>query len=146
MSIDRYDFGGLLFTFTYKYNRLLRKFCADSGLYMGQPRILALLRDNPGCTLSELSELAGIGMPSLSVSVRNLKKSGLLRYGDNGHTRGREMFITEEGLAKLNHFNIEFDSFLQTFQAELGPERASVFNEELYNMQQFISRYSHQED
>ena len=141
MSVDRYDFGGLLFSFTYKYNRLLRKFCSDSGLYLGQPRILALLRDNPGCTLSELSELAGVGMPSLSVSIRNMKKSGLIRYGDDAHTRGREMFLTEEGLSKSDNFNREFDAFLSSFLSELGDDRAGVFSSELSNMQSFISRY-----
>jgi len=141
MSVDRYAFGGLLFSFTYQYNRLLRRFCADSGLYLGQPRILAILRDHPGCTLSDLSELAGVGMPSLSVSVRNMKKSGLIRYGDDSHIRGREMFLTEEGLSKSNQFNSEFDAFLKAFLAELGPDQAESFNSQLTAMNRFIAHY-----
>ena len=84
MSIIRYEFGGLVFSVTYDFARLERNFCKVAGLYQGQPRILTILKENEGVTLSALSQLCSIGMPSLSVSVRNLQKSGLLRKEGTG--------------------------------------------------------------
>ena len=79
MPISRYDFGGLVFAVTRDFARLERNFCKVAGLYQGQPRILTILKANEGVTLSELSPLCGIGLPSLSVSLRTLQKSSLIR-------------------------------------------------------------------
>ena len=66
MPISRYDFGGLVFAVTRDFARLERNFCKVAGLYQGQPRILTILKTNEGVTLSELSPLCGIGLPTAS--------------------------------------------------------------------------------
>ena len=92
MAVVRYDFGGLVFSMTYDFGRLERNFCKVAGIYQGQPRILTILKENEGVTLSELSPLCNIGMPSLSVSLRNLQKSGLVRKDGTG--KNQKLYLT----------------------------------------------------
>ena len=95
MPITRFDFGGLIFTVTRDFARLERNFCKVVGLYQGQPRILTILKSNEGVTLSELSPLCSIGLPSLSVSLRNLQKSGMIRK--EGAGKNQRIYLTDLG-------------------------------------------------
>lgn len=141
MAVDRYEFGGHIYKFVYEHNRLVRESCYASGLYSGQPRILTQIKDNKGCTLSELSERTGVGMPSLSVSVRNMKKSGLIEREDN-RRRTRELYLTDEGLEKTQHFHEKVDALFAAIIDELGSERASQFAEDLERACVFMSKYT----
>lgn len=140
MSANRYDFGGLLHSVFYEYNCLQREYSSKAGLYSGQPRILTSIKDNEGCTLSELSELLGIGMPSLSVSIRNMKKSGLIRP-DEGRSRSKGIYLTEEGMKKAMDFHLLIDKFLADLFESLGTERADTLNYELSELRDYISGY-----
>ncbi len=130
MAVDRFDFGGLLFQFTYEYARIQRTLCTRAGLYSGQPRILTIIKANPGCTLSELSEMVGVGMPSLSVSVRNMKKSGLICTGD-APGQSRCLYLTPEGLKRANTFHEGIDQFLADSLEALGPEVSQNLSDSL---------------
>ncbi len=136
MQFDKMKFGARLFTFFYEYDHMMRQFCNKVGLYSGQPRILTAMLNNPGRTLSELSSMIGVGLPSLSVSIRSLKKAGLVR--DNGAGRNRALYLTEEGMKKAAMFHEEFDAFINSFIDSIGDERAEVFDTELVNMTSFM--------
>lgn len=138
--VNRYDFGGLMHSLFYEYNCLLREFSSKSGLYIGQPRILTMIKDNQGCTLSELSELMGVGMPSLSVSVRNMKKNGLIK-ADESRSRSKGLYLTEEGMKKAMDFHLLIDKFLADFLENLGPERGNTVNYEFEAMRNYINAY-----
>lgn len=140
-DVDRYDFGGLLFLMTFEFHKLMRNFSTQSGLYYGQPRILTMIKDNEGCTLSALSELTGVGMPSLSVSVRNMKKKGLIK-NESSRVRSKGIFLTGEGHKKAMAFHELIDHFLKSFIEHLGPERSRNLSYELDEMRKFIKNYS----
>lgn len=142
MAIDRYSFGGLLFRLSHEYDHLMRQLGNNVGLYSGQPRILTTISVNPGCTLSELSSLTGLGLPSLSVSIRNMKKTGLVC--DNGVGRNRHLTLTELGEEKANAFHRDFDTFLNSFIDSLGEERSEVLERELSSMHDYIQAYRNQ--
>ena len=142
MPISRYDFGGLVFTVTRDFARMERNFCKVAGLYQGQPRILTILKSNEGVTLSELSPLCGIGLPSLSVSLRNLQKSGLIRKEGTG--KNQKLYLTELGHQCAMIFHQEIDSFFTQYFSSLGPQGAEAFGSALQSFDKFIEDFNEQ--
>lgn len=142
MPISRYDFGGLVFTVTRDFARMERNFCKVAGLYQGQPRILTILKSNEGVTLSELSPLCGIGLPSLSVSLRNLQKSGLIRKEGTG--KNQKLYLTELGHQCAMIFHQEIDSFFTQYFSTLGPQGAEAFGSSLSSFDKFIEDFNDQ--
>ena len=140
MPISRYDFGGLIFTVTRDFSRLERNFCKVAGLYQGQPRILTILKSNEGVTLSELSPLCNIGLPSLSVSLRNLQKSGLIRKEGTG--KNQKLYLTEQGQQCALTFHQEIDAFFTRYLTQLGPQQAEVFSSTLQSFDQYICDFN----
>lgn len=106
---------------TDNFSAIIRTFARQSRLYSGQPRILTVLKDSGGCTLSQLSAKTRIGMPSLSVSVRNLHKNGLVYY-NQGRVRNRELYLTEEGEARAFAFHQLYDEFIKGLHEALIAE------------------------
>lgn len=139
MPVNRVQFGATLFNFFYEYDKLLRRFCREANLYNGQPRILTTLNSKPGCTLSELSSRIGVGMPSLSVSIRSLKRAGLVC--DDGSGRNRKLFVTEEGQRKAIEFHKIFDSFLAGYLDSIGAEREEKLDAEFRGMAKYMRNY-----
>ena len=142
MPISRYDFGGLVFTVTRDFARIERNFCKVAGLYQGQPRILTILKSNEGVTLSELSPLCGIGLPSLSVSLRNLQKSGLIRKEGTG--KNQKLYLTEQGHQRAMIFHQEIDRFFTQYFSTLGPQGAEAFGGALSSFDSFITDFNDQ--
>lgn len=142
MALVRYEFGGLVFAMTYDFSRLERNFCKIAGIYQGQPRILTILKENEGVTLSELSPLCNIGMPSLSVSLRNLQKSGLIRKDGSG--KNQKIYLTESGREKALLFHEQIDSFYKGFLEFLGPESSQQLNDSLQQFDDYLKNYNQQ--
>ena len=142
MPISRYDFGGLVFTVTRDFARMERNFCKVAGLYQGQPRILTILKSNEGVTLSELSPLCGIGLPSLSVSLRNLQKSGLIRKEGTG--KNQKLYLAELGHQCAMIFHQEIDSFFTQYFSTLGLQGAEAFGSSLQSFDKFIADFNDQ--
>ena len=140
MSLIRYEFGGLVFSVTYDFARLERNFCKVAGLYQGQPRILTILKENEGVTLSALSQLCSIGMPSLSVSVRNLQKSGLLRKEGTG--KNQKLYLTDTGRARALIFHQQIDAFYASLLDSLGPEKSQILNDSFTAFDQYIKDFN----
>lgn len=140
MAVVRYDFGGLVFSVTYDFSRLERNFCKIAGLYPGQPRILTILKENEGVTLSELSPLCNIGMPSLSVSVRNLQKSGLVRKEGTG--KNQKLYLTETGRERAWAFHLQIDAFYADFLEYMGDQDSEQFNKALQQFDDYIKRFN----
>jgi DNA-binding MarR family transcriptional regulator len=141
MPVDRYKFGGRFFSLTYEFSKLERNLCGTAGLYVGQPRILTILKDNEGCTLSELSELCGIGMPSLSVSVRNMVKSGLIRKGNaEKDSRAQLLYLTDVGHTKAEIFHESIDAFYKNLLDALGDSGAEEADNLIHQLTKHVAK------
>ena len=140
MSVDRIAFGSKIFKTTYDFARLERNICKVAGVYQGQPRILTILQDNEGLTLSELSPICGIGMPSLSVSLRNLQKSGLIRKEGSG--KNQKVFLTEQGREKARCFHELIDEFYQEFLDHLGEEATRQMELAFRTFDDYLTSYN----
>lgn len=140
MPISRFDFGGLVFTVTRDFARLERNFCKVAGLYQGQPRILTILKTNEGVTLSELSPLCGIGLPSLSVSLRNLQKSGMIRK--EGAGKNQQIYLTDLGKDHAMAFHQEIDAFFSEYLSAIGPDGQEQFAQCLQQFDHYIQSFN----
>ena len=144
MAVSRHDLGEHLYSVFYEYNCLLRELSSESGLYCGQPKILAGIKDNEGCTLSELSELIGIGMPSLSVSIKNMKKSGLIKSG-RYQPPVKGIFLTDEGLEKILGYQRLMDKFHEGLLDKLGSEQTEEADANLMLICDYLKSYQKKE-
>lgn len=139
MAVNRFDFGCIVFAFGAEFTRLQRILSAQVGLYNGQPRVLTMLLQCEGCSLKELSRVCNIGMPSLSVSVRNMEKAGMIRR--EGGSRSPQIFLTETGKAKAEEFHALIDAFFAEYLASLPPEQAQQMNDLLDGFGKFMGDY-----
>ena len=140
MAVERISFGSMIFKTTYDFARLERNFCKVAGLYQGQPRILTILRENEGLTLSELSPICGIGMPSLSVSLRNMQKSGLIRKEGSG--KNQKIFLTETGLEKALCFHEQIDEFYRELLGHVGQEASEAMEQSFKTFDNYLTSYN----
>ncbi len=141
--MNRLEFGSLIFSLMYEFSKMERKMSSNAGLYSGQPRVLTILKFNEGCTLSELSEICSIGMPSLSVSVRNMEKSGLLRREISGSDgRVQKIYLTEEGYQRAQMFHDEIDAFYSDFLSGLPEGKVDMLAEHLTLMKDTFAGYN----
>ena len=140
MPITRFDFGGLIFTVTRDFARLERNFCKVVGLYQGQPRILTILKSNEGVTLSELSPLCSIGLPSLSVSLRNLQKSGMIRK--EGAGKNQRIYLTDLGQDHAMAFHQEIDAFFSKYLSTIGSDGQEQFIQYLQQFDHYIQDFN----
>lgn len=98
MDSDRLSFGDSFFSFIYEFDKLERLISKKTNLYSGQPRILTILMTEDGITLKELANRTHLGMPSLSVSIKNMEKSGLVyKIPDPDDSRTSHIYLTEKG-------------------------------------------------
>lgn len=141
MAVVRYAFGGLVFAMTYDFSRLERNFCKIAKLYPGQPRILTILKEHSGITLSELSPLCNIGLPSLSVSVRNLQKCGLIHKEGSG--KSQRLFLTATGQSRALAFHEQIDAFYTEFLNSLGPEASERVQRSFQIFDSYIKDFNH---
>lgn len=117
MQSSKHNFEDIFFSFMLEYGRLERLMCERSGLYSGQPRVLTTLMSGDGITLKELAYRTGLGPSSLSVSVRNMEKSGLLRKEVTpGDHRTCLIYLTEKGYGHAALFH----QLIQTYFSELN--------------------------
>ena len=140
MKFSRIGLGSLFFNTTVNFNHMERaKPCAKANLYSGQPRILTVLSDHEGCTLRDLSDFCHIGMPSLSVSVRNMEKAGLIVKGPG--LRNQQLMLTDEGRGKVQVFHEEIDRFFSSYFEAVGEEKAHQFFDRLKEFNRYIEIY-----
>ena len=140
MPLSRYEFGGLVFNMTYNFSKLERNFCKAAEIYPGQPRILTILKENEGVTLSSLSSLCNIGMPSLSVSVRNMQKTGLIRKEGSG--KRQRLYLTDTGRVKALCFHEQIDSFYQDLLRDFGERNAEEIYRSFQRFDEYIKNYN----
>lgn len=100
MYVD--EFERELVILAYDLKNLLREcvapVCLEYGITLQQLHVLVMLQQQPGVTLSELSQRAGILRTNFSAICRKLENSGLIeRKRNNQDRRACELFVTKQG-------------------------------------------------
>jgi len=79
------------------------------GLYPGQPRLLFIIDDEPGLTLSRLVQQSDQTKEATSVSIRRLEEAGYIRRERNpADARERFLFLTSKGKETADIIHAEF--------------------------------------
>lgn len=80
------------------------------GLYVGQPQVLAFVRQNPGCTQTEIAEHLGVSSASIAFSTKRLQKAGyLMKQVNHLNMRCNKLYVTHEGEEVLDRFKDVYD-------------------------------------
>lgn len=142
MEMQHFDFGGLLASFIQEYQKFERKLCKKYNFYPGQPPILIHIMNQEGLLLKELSELTKLGMPSLSVSIRNLEKAGFLyRNADPADSRASKIYITEKGQSSILAYHQEMEQFFSGLIEQLGSEQSLILAQIIEIFRNYIINY-----
>jgi DNA-binding MarR family transcriptional regulator len=96
-----------------KLTRLHREIVANYletyGLYPGQPRLLFMIDENPGLTLSRLVQESDQTKEAISVSIRRMCEAGYIRKENNPKDqREKFLYLTQQGKATADIVHAEF--------------------------------------
>lgn len=93
-----------------KRRSIVQNYLNTLGLYIGQPRVLFYLEDNPKISQRELSDMLGISKEATSVSLRRLEKAGFIeRHECQKDRRIKLLFLSEQGLEVVKDLRKNFD-------------------------------------
>lgn len=82
----------------------------DSGLTMGQPKILDYLKDNDGALQKDIAAACHIEPATLTALLNGMEKSGIAkRKIPEGDRRSSRIYLTEKGRTKLALVTKEFE-------------------------------------
>ncbi|MBQ6507931.1 MAG: winged helix-turn-helix transcriptional regulator [Flexilinea sp.] len=114
------------------------------GLYVGQPQVLAFVRQNPGCTQTEIAEHLGVSSASIAFSTKRLQKAGyLMKQVNHLNMRCNKLYVTHEGEEVLDRFKDVYDEMnLAMFEGFTDEELEQLrsFTERVNkNMEKMIS-------
>lgn len=114
MQTQKFEYGDTFFSFMNEFDKMERLICQKTSLYSGQPRILTVLMTEEGISLKKLAELTKLGMPSLSVSVRNLEKAHFVyKEAVPNDNRTSLIYLTAEGRRQAENFHKLIHGFFQ---------------------------------
>ena len=102
----------------------------DTGLTLGQPKVLDYLKDHDGASQKEIAAGCLIEAGSLTSILNRMEEKGLIeRKMLNGNRRTFHIFMTESG--KKNHKLVEetFEKIEETALNNVSEEEQKVFME-----------------
>lgn len=145
MQPPKHDFGDIFFSFMLEYDKLERLICEKSGLYSGQPRVLTTLMAGDGITLKELASRTKLGPSSLSVSIRNMEKSGLVRkeISSDDH-RTCLIYLTEKGYIHANLFHQIICAYFSELNSAFETDMPANFKDILERLLNITASYYEQ--
>lgn len=83
----------------------------DSGLTIGQPKILDYLKDNDGALQKDIAAGCHIEPATLTSLLNGMEKAGLAeRRNIDGNRRSVHIFLTQKGKEKLSLVEKKFES------------------------------------
>lgn len=104
----------------------------NTGLTIGQPKILDYLKDHDGSNQKEIARVCFLEAGSLTIILNKMEEKGLIeRRILNGNRRSFHIFLTEEGKKKQQ---LVADAFLEI-------EKKALPNISEKEYEQFISVY-----
>ena len=98
-------------------------------------RVISLLADDAGHTMSELAEYALLPAPTLTKLVDRLVSAGLVyRRVDEADRRRVQAFLAEPGRATLDRLTVAIEDEWRRVQDELGREELALLGALLTRM------------
>ena len=103
---------------------------ADTGLTLGQPKVLDYLKDHDGASQKEIAAGCLIEAGSLTSILNRMEEKGLLeRKMLNGNRRTFHIFMTESGKKNQKLVEETFEKIEETALNNVSEEEQKVFME-----------------
>ena len=109
----------------------------ESGLTIGQPKVLDYLKDHDGSSQKDIARACFIEAGSLTTILNGMEEKGLIeRRTLNGNRRSYHIFMTDEGKKKQQMIDEAFAAIEETAVSDISDEEYSQFMsvyQKLYN-------------
>lgn len=132
------------------HRQLIINYLKQFDLYMGQPRILFTIEEEPGLTQNELVHLLDVAKESLSLSLNRLEQNQLIyRVQNEKDKRSKKIFLTEKGkntvLECKKGFNLINQSMFNELSNKERDQLDSLFDKMLDSITQEIDNQNKRE-
>ena len=99
----------------------------DTGLTLGQPKVLDFLQEKDGAAQKEIAAACNIEPASLTTILNGMEEKGLIqRKSLNGNRRSWHIFLTDRGKEMTEAIGMGFEELeAQAFSGISGEERES---------------------
>ena len=113
----------------------------DTGLTIGQPKILDFLKDHDGSNQKEIARACFLEAGSLTIILNKMEERGLIeRRILNGNRRSFHIFMTDEGRRKQQMVEAAFSEIEKTALTDVTEEElrqyVSVYRKIYLNLQE----------
>ena len=109
----------------------------ESGLTIGQPKVLDYLKDHDGSSQKDIARACFIEAGSLTTILNGMEEKGLIeRRTLNGNRRSYQIFMTDEGKKKQQMIDEAFAAIEENAVSDISDEEYSQFMsvyQKLYN-------------
>lgn len=109
----------------------------ESGLTIGQPKVLDYLKDHDGSSQKDIARACFIEAGSLTTILNGMEEKGLIeRRTLNGNRRSYHIFMTDEGKKKQQMIYEAFAAIEEKAVSDISDEEYSQFMsvyQKLYN-------------
>ena len=109
----------------------------ESGLTIGQPKVLDYLKDHDGSSQKDIARACFIEAGSLTTILNGMEEKGLIeRRTLNGNRRSYHIFMTDEGKKKQQRIDEAFAAIEEKAVSDISDEEYSQFMsvyQKLYN-------------
>lgn len=100
----------------------------ETGLTIGQPKILDYLKDHDGSTQKDIAAACFLEAGSLTVILNGMEEKGLItRTTLNGNRRSYHIFMTEEGRKKQRLISQAFSDIESKATADIPDDEMKLF-------------------
>lgn len=107
----------------------------DTGLTLGQPKVLDYLKDHDGASQKEIAAGCIIEAGSLTSILNRMEEKGLIeRKMLNGNRRTFHIFMTESGKKNQKLIEETFENIEETALNNISEEEQKVFMEIFYRI------------
>lgn len=109
---------------------IVTNYLESYGLYPGQPRLLFIIDEEPGLTISRLVQASDQTKEATSVSIRRLEEAGYIRRERNlSDQRERFLYLTNKGKETADIIHAEFHRINDAMFEPLNNEEKVVLEE-----------------
>ena len=118
----------------------------ESGLTLGQPKILDYLKDHNGCVQKDIAAGCHIEPASITVILRGMETKGYIaRKSLGGDRRSLYVFLTDKGKEYVRYLNEKFDSVESIATDGFSEEETEVFQSLLAKVYENMTKHFEKE-
>lgn len=117
----------LLMTDHLLFQKFLLSGIKDTGLTLGQPKVLDYLHSHDGAMQKDIADACHIEPATLTSLLSGMEKKGLiLRKNENGNRRSLYVYLTPKGQEMAQEVDFHFQAIEETALAGFNPEEKEL--------------------